>query len=667
MPAARPAARRAVVPGWLRAAVSTDVDRMGSRYRPALDGYRGLFVVLVMLYHFGVSWLAGGWIGINHFFTFSGFLIGGILIGQWERRGRVDAVAFYLRRARRIVPAMVLLVAAVLLRILLMDEGDRPQIAGDAFATLTFWQNWRLVARDDQYFDLFSEPSPLRHVWTLGVEEQFYLLVPFLVGAVMLLRRRRARTIVVLSLALLSAAWTAYLAQSGATGSRLYYGTDVRAQALLVGVAVAMLVTPDRRGRAPRISRRTAEVLGWSGTLLSLSAFFILDETGRWVFESGGMLLFAVLAAFIGASALDTRPLRINQVFSWAPLVHLGQISYGLYLFHWPVTLWLPLDGAPTVVAIAVKLAVTWLAALLSYRLVELPVMIGGFRALAPRLPGRQLVWPGLVAGLAAVSLALSTVWSPAIDGDWDGRPLPTASTYERPSDDVRVSIVGSSIAQSLRDGFDGDSYPGLEVSGHTRRGSCNAVPLTFRFDSGYEVPEDETCADWREHWPQEVRAADADVVVSPVEIALTQPLVHEGEVLEPGSRAHDAQIRRALDTLLEQTERSGATQLQLINATCRDDPGGTRDGVEVGALRIDPGPTNQVLLDWALSARSSGGPVDVTVLDLNTALCGEGYREEINGALLYSDRVHLSRQGSRLVWTWLAPQIVTAWRLREG
>src|SRR5690606_12163160 len=135
---------------------------------------------------------------------------------------------------------------AVLIHTLLVDQGDRPQTAGDAFATLTFWQNWNLVARDDQYFDLLGEPSPLRHVWTLGVEEQFYLVIPFLIALVMVVRGgRRIRTLIVLALALASAGWTAYLAGDGATGSRLYYGTDVRAQALLVGVAVALLLTPD--------------------------------------------------------------------------------------------------------------------------------------------------------------------------------------------------------------------------------------------------------------------------------------------------------------------------------------------------------------------------------------------------------------------------------------
>lgn len=656
--------------GW-RALVSTDIEQMGPRYRPAIDGYRGLFIILVMLFHFGVSSLAGGWVGINHFFTFSGYLIGGILIREWGRRGRVDAIAFYLRRARRIVPAMALLVLVVLVHTVLVDQGDRPQTAGDAFATLTFWQNWNLVARDDQYFDLLGEPSPLRHVWTLGVEEQFYLVVPFLIALVMVVRGRLTRTLVVLALALASAGWTAYLTANGATGSRLYYGTDVRAQALLVGLAVALLLTPDRRGRGPRLRRTTAEAIGWIGTLLSLSAFFVLDETGRWVFENGGMVIFAVMAACMGASALDPRPLHINRIMSYPPLVHLGQISYGLYLFHWPIATWLPLGQLPLAVTVIIKLALTWVCAVLSYRFIELPVMIGGFRALVPRgVPRAAQRWvaPGLLAAMTAVAFLLSTSWSGAIDGDWNHRPLPTAQEYREPDSTLKVAVVGSSIAQSIRDGFEDENYPGLEVSGHTRRGSCNAIPLTFRFQGGGEVPEDETCADWRENWPREVRRAGADVVLSPIETALTQPLVVDGETLEPGSEAHSRTIRATLDALLEQTRKSGAQQLQLINATCHDDPAGIRNGEKVGAVTIDPASTNAVVREWSKQVDARDDAVDTAVLDLNGAVCGEGgYQPVINGAELYSDRIHFSRQGAQLVWTWLAPQVLTAWSFRHA
>nr|WP_257909619.1 acyltransferase [Janibacter limosus] len=529
--------------------VSTDSDQMGTSYRPAIDGYRGLFIILVMLYHFGVTELAGGWVGINHFFTFSGFLIGGILIKEWQRRGRIDAVRFYLRRARRIVPAMVLLVTAVLAHTLLVDSGDRPQTAGDAFATITFWQNWRPVSRDDQYFDLLVEPSPLRHVWTLGGR-----------GAVLPPRplRRGGRP-----------------ARAPAVGT---HSDRPRAGRRICGLDRAPRrggshrITPLLRHRRPRTGdprrpgRRDAHDAG--PTRASPSTEPIRrrgDRLGRHPavdlglfparrdrpldLRARGMVIFAVMAACMSASALDPRPLRINRLMGWSPPVHLGQISYGLYLFHWPITIWLPMDGLPMAPAIVIKLVPAWICAVLSYRFVELPVMIGGFRALVPRSLGRGLrQWaaPTVIAALAAVSLALSTVWSPLINGDWDGTPLSATAEYRPPAGGLKVAVVGSSIAQSIRDGFRGREYPGLDVSGHTRRGSCNPVPITFRYMGGGEVEEDPTCASWRSQWPGEVRGSGAQIVLSPIETALTQPMVIDGRTFEPGAPEHDRQVRRA-------------------------------------------------------------------------------------------------------------------------
>lgn len=666
MPAARPAARRAVVPGWLRAAVSTGEQRHGASYRPGLDGCRGLFVLLVMMYHFGVTWLAGGWVGINTFFVLTGFLLGGILITQRQRRGAVDAAGFYLRRARRILPALTIVVAAIMVRTLVVEEGDRPQIAGDSFAAMTFWLNWRLVARDDQYVNFFADPSPLRHLWTLGVEEQVYLLLPLLITGLMLLRGRRARTALLVAAALGSALWAAWLARDGATGSRLYYGTDVRAQAFLVGLAAAALFTRgDRRDQPPQLGRRTMDLLGWLGVGGVAASIVLVGEADRWVYESGGILAFSVLAGGMCLAAGDTRSLTIHRVIGAAPFVHLGRISYGLYLYHWPIAMWLPLDGLPLPVSILVQLAVTWAVALLSYRYVELPILQRGFGALLPGLPGRRLVPATVAAAVAAVSLGFATVWSPAIDGDWDGRPLPGAQTYSPPDDELRVAVVGSSVAQSLRDGFD-DDYPGLVVDGYTQRGSCNPVPLTFVFQGGGRIPEGDSCAAWRERWPEEVSRSGTDVVLSPVESALTEPLVVDGRTLTPGTPGHDRQIRRAMDALLEQTEASGARQLQVVNAVCKDEPAGVRDGAEVDAIRIDPEPTNRVLRDWATEVNAGSGPVTVAVLDLDAALCSEGYRATINGAEIYSDRLHYSNEGARLVWTWLAPQVVAAWQFAQ-
>lgn len=655
----------------LGALVSTDRHRHGDSYRPAIDGYRGLFVVLVIAYHLGVKALGGGWIGINHFFVFSGFLITGLLIKEHQRYGDVSPLAFYLRRARRIVPAMLLLVVGVLAVTAVAPWGDRHQTAGDAAATATFWINWRLVARNDQYFDLFADPSPLRHAWTLGVEEQFYLLVPFLVMGVMaLVRRRAARVALVLAAAVAVALWSRHLAGQEVNSARLYYGTDVRAQALLVGAAAAFFFTPDRRGRRPHLPRELSHAIGWIGTLGSLAAFFILDETSFGVFANGGMLLFALMAALMGMSALDSRPMLINRVMSLGPLVHLGQISYGMYLFHWPLALWLPRLGLNPVATGLIAFALTWVIAVLSYRLLELPVMTGEVtRWLRRRRVDAAAVGAGAVALVTAAALVLAARLPAIGDQPWDGRPLDAAVSWQEPAQPLTVAVVGDSIPASLLEGWDPGDYPGLTIASHAQYGGCNATPVTLQV-LDKQIPEPPTCAVWRQTWPTEVRREGADVVLAPAGLRFLLPQTVDGRVVEPRSQELQQLIEADLDALREQTGRAGADELAILNVPCRvvdakdqtlqeQEQAREQLGIEGNQLALDPTWANGVIDGWA--ERQAGDGPRVRVLDLDAQLCPGGeHRRVVNGALVFKDGVHFSPQGARLVWSWLAPTLAT-------
>ncbi|MDE9365991.1 acyltransferase family protein [Luteipulveratus sp. YIM 133132] len=626
----------------------------------AMDGYRGLFVILVVLYHLGVTRLAGGWIGINHFFVFSGFLITRILLSEHARTGRIDAIAFYVRRARRVLPAMLVLVAAVLVATLLIGEGEQRRLwGGDAAATLGFFLNWRLVQRNDAYFDQFGMPSPLRHAWTLSVEEQFYLVVPFLLlGLCVLARRRALRSGVVLALAVGAAVWTAHLAQS-AGPSRLYYGTDTRVQALLVGVAVGFLLGRGSDGRRPALLPRAAtEAMGWVGFATSLSAVFLLDEATQWVYTEGGVLLFALAAGLVAWSAVDERPSPLNRLMSLRPLPYLGRISYGIYLYHWPIHLWVPLDGVPRPLAALVQLVLTLAAAAASYRYLEAPVLAHGLRGLPLARRGRRWTLGPAVAAVLAGSVLLWSTPAPALS---ERQPDLVAGqrAYDPGGSPQRISVLGDSVAQQLADDFPAATYPGVSLRNQAREG-CDLLPATATTGE-QDIPVQAPCRTTRERWPADFRSSGSQVLVVLAWTMLAYPhRAPDGTVVRPGDPRYAQVIDRGLDDLLARLGSAG--RLQLVTLPCRDLPSdqtggrsgaGAADLAQVRRVVRDPSWVNGVLKSWA--ARHPGA---VHVIDLQAATCPRGYEPTRAGVTLFADRAHFSRDAAPMVWKWLLPQI---------
>jgi peptidoglycan/LPS O-acetylase OafA/YrhL len=202
------------------------------RYMPALDGLRAVAVAGVLLYHGDVTWARGGYLGVDAFFVLSGFLITTLLLAEWRTNGAIDLVDFWRRRARRLLPALFLVLGAVALFAATWAPTDTlERLRGDAFATLGYVANWRFIWSSDSYFAQFSSPSPLQHVWSLAIEEQFYLVWPpaFLVLLRVTGGSRRAVLGITAGLAAGSALLMAVLFTPGADPSRVYYGTDTRA------------------------------------------------------------------------------------------------------------------------------------------------------------------------------------------------------------------------------------------------------------------------------------------------------------------------------------------------------------------------------------------------------------------------------------------------------
>ena len=238
--------------GTMTGAVEAPATRGSTiRYVPALDGLRALAVVAVMLYHGGVSWLPGGFLGVDLFFVLSGYLITTLLVTERARWGSIDLLAFWARRGRRLLPALFLmLIAVAVYAATLAPTNQQATIRGEGLATLLYVSNWWAIVHGHSYFDQFLQPSPLTHTWSLAIEEQWYLLFP-VVLSLLLVRRQVPRwlTWVLAGGALASAAWMAHLFHPGTDPSRAYFGTDSRVQDLFVGAALAIwLGTPAAPG-----------------------------------------------------------------------------------------------------------------------------------------------------------------------------------------------------------------------------------------------------------------------------------------------------------------------------------------------------------------------------------------------------------------------------------
>ncbi|MGN6693290.1 MAG: acyltransferase family protein, partial [Aquihabitans sp.] len=319
---------------------------------PALDGLRGAAVAAVVAFHLG--YLDGGYLGVDLFFTLSGFLITRLLIAEHRTTGGIALGAFLSRRARRLMPALLVMLAAVaLVTNFWGSTSDYAKVRGDSLATLAYVANWRSVLADNNYWALFSRPSPLQHTWSLAIEEQFYLVWPLLVagvfaGVVAWRTKRHGgsphehRTSaltwllgITIGIALLSAA-AAALAPEGTSGvNRIYFGTDTRVASILFGAALALIIArfgEVRPGR-PRQALEAGAVVAVIGLAV---AWWSLSGTSGFLYD-GGLALCGLAAALIIAALSHSQPGLLAKGLSFRPLCYLGLISYGVYLWHWPV------------------------------------------------------------------------------------------------------------------------------------------------------------------------------------------------------------------------------------------------------------------------------------------------------------------------------------------
>jgi peptidoglycan/LPS O-acetylase OafA/YrhL len=356
----------------------------GQRYMPGLDGLRALAVLAVIAYHEQFAWAPGGLLGVGVFFTLSGFLITGILISQWSKLGRIKLGDFWLHRARRLLPALFVMLAVVTAWVTVADRARLASLRPAVGAAAAYFSNWYLIARNQSYFARFAPPAPLDHLWSLAVEEQFYLLWPLLLLAGLIAARKlRIPTAwLIVPTAILTAA-SVYamltLYQPGQDPTRVYEGTDTRAFGLLIGVMLA-LAWPSAGERGARPASRWTRVLLDAAGLAGLAVIGLLiwrvGQYSPFAYRGGLVLLSVATAAVVAATAYPAS--IVGRALGWGPLRWIGVRSYGIYLWHFPVIVMTSQPNVkPGLLLAGLQIAASILLAALSWQLIEEPIRHG--------------------------------------------------------------------------------------------------------------------------------------------------------------------------------------------------------------------------------------------------------------------------------------------------
>ena len=472
----------------------------GSRWH-GLDGLRALAVIAVVVYHFSPLTLPGGFLGVDVFFGISGYLITRLLTEEFLRTGRIDVPQFYRRRARRLLPALAVVLAAVSVAALVWRD-QLATVRGGVLAAGAFVANWWLAFDHQPYFVSTGRPSMLQHLWSLGVEEQFYLLWPLLTAAMLAAGRRRAaarggsrrRTVLRLcGLAVLGAfastALTWWLADLhnvpyGDDGSLLYYGTDTHCMGLLLGAALGAWAAAGGIGSAhrPAWQRRTEQVAGWLALAGLAIVMWRLADYSHSLYRGEFLLVAALVVVVI---AVATRPgSAFGAALDWQPLRWIGVRSYSIYLWHWPIAV-VTRPGLDTTMPLwldqLLRVALTVGLSDATYRWVETPVRRLGIRAALAnatttirtqwrRIPPRPTVaGPIATAALLIVGILVIVVGPAA--------PQPTAASSASQGG-RHLSLSGGHPAGNGHSPTPGTSHPGSTHPGSTNPGSSHQIPL---------------------------------------------------------------------------------------------------------------------------------------------------------------------------------------------
>ncbi len=662
--------------------VDPDAPRGGPNlsYIPALDGIRGVAIIVIMGYHGGVFLTSGGFYSLDTFFALSGFLITSLLISEWQRSTTIRLGRFWARRARRLLPAMlVMLLGVALFAAFLVPAGTYPTLRGDAYSALFYFANWHFIANGSNYFNQTALTSPLTHTWSLAVEEQFYLIWPLVVlGVFKLWRSTRALLAVCITGALASAIEMALLYSPGDV-DRLYYGTDTRAQSLLVGAALAASLSlwADHRRRAgalPALIDRAARQLGgdpaWAaqtvrgraaalavgvaGVALSALLWTLVTYNDAFAYR-GGFLLAALATTAVLFSVVCAQRSILARCLSVTPLRYVGRISYGMYLWHFPLFIFIDnartgLTGYPL---FAVRVALTLAVASASFYVIERPIRQGNF------LRGRR-AWAVTPAAVLATVVALVAATNvPAVAAPGPGPPVqPTSAAGTGPL--VKALVVGDSTALTLDIGLNEHARDyGIRPFNDGILG-CGVTSGAEYQEKGVDAPMAVQCVgspprtQWPALWKAAIAKDDPNVVMILAGRWEVSNRTYEGHWTNIEDPTYAAYVRRKLTDAVH-LAGSGGAAVVLMTAPCYD-TGEQPDGQpwpEDSRARLAI--YNHLVRNVAASIPGT------TLLNFNAVACPGGHYEEFMDGqqVRLADGIHFAFTGGDVFAPRIWPLIV--------
>jgi peptidoglycan/LPS O-acetylase OafA/YrhL len=653
-------------------------------YRPALDGLRAVAVLAVMVEHSGVRrpgstelLVPGGFLGVDVFFVISGFLITSLLLLERGRTGGIDLRRFWLRRARRLLPAVGVVVAVTCVLTAVTDMAvDGATLQGDALAALAYVANWRFIVTDQSYFAAFGLPSPVRHLWSLSLEEQWYVVFPpLLVGLLALVRRRTVLLLGVLgAAAAASALWMAILYTPGRDPSRAYYGTDTRAQALLIGALLAVVMV-----RLPTLTRRLARltpVLGVAGLAALAALFATVSGQGARLYQGGFVVVALASVAAVAAVALPGATGPANRALAWWPAVAIGRVSYGLYLWHWPIFVYMTPDriGLTGAELGAARIAVTLVVATVSFVVVEQPIRRHGLRGIADRLrragvPRARPTEVAIVLASLVVAVVMVSTGGTGAGQDVAAQPSTTVPVTEQP---VTTTIVrpGHRLPavpedRPLRVMVGGDSQAWSLVFPWISRQRRQPADIDLRMvaDLGCTITpgvamvggveqREKRCDDWPSTWKATAFDFRPDVVVAMWGAWEVFDHRIDDRTLVAGTPEFGAAYEQALAESIEMVAAvSPDTRIVFAVVPCMTENNPFLGGAE--SPRNDP-----ANIQWvnehtaAVTARYAGRAMFV---DLGPLVCEAGVPlAEVDGLVPRPDGIHFSDDYAAVAWRYI-------------